>query len=100
MSRAGDLIGRLDRFNYGPSVNEQEPEMDNDDGGDEEMDDGGDTKEGEDEEEPDPRTQAEPNSPFSKDTRNPDGSMKTETEDEPIDDKKSKAASLVQKMRR
>ena len=86
MSRAGDLLYRLDRIGH-PVVNEQTPYEQNSD------DDSNMT--GQDQSQDpmtmmnDPRNPnaAEPDSPFNKDTHNPDGSMKVAPDEEPIDDR-------------
>ena len=86
MSRASTLLHRLDHIRE-PSLDEQDPnEMSNDD------DDNVAMRNGEGEEEirgtPGPNTPP-PTSPFSRETHNPDGSLKVDQNDQTINDRGS-----------
>ncbi len=87
MSRARGLLYRLDHMGH-PQVNEQDPQEqemsdDDDDVAMQQAQDGSD--EGEETVESPENT-----SPFSKDVRNPDGSMKVDQSDQSIDDTRSR----------
>ena len=85
MSRAKELLFKLEHFGR-PSVNEQNPEeQTSDDNAAMNWDQG---QEQGQERSMDPQQQmGDPNSPFSKDVRNPDGSMKMSNNDQPINDR-------------
>ena len=76
-SKAGRLLYRLDRIGH-PEVNEQTPEEQQ---SDDEVSMGATMTD------PQNPNAVDPTSPFSKDTHNPDGSMKMAPDEQPIDDR-------------
>lgn len=80
MSRAGQLLHRLEVMSLPPQVNEQTPEEENSD------DHVSSANDQSDDENIDP-TMDDPMSPFSRVTHNPDGSMKVDSDDHQMNDK-------------
>lgn len=82
MSRAGGLLYRLDRLGY-PDMSEQDPDaqLSDDNAAMTQQDDD------DDEENIDPEM-SDPDSPFSRITHNTDGSMKTDQDDQQINDRR------------